>query len=234
MINVMKRIEVWGDSVLKGVIYDDIRKKYRRIENRLAIDKITGLGLDIRNNSKFGMTAPKARNLMLSALKKGIDAEAAIIEFGGNDCDFKWAEVAAQPEKEHLPKTPLSVFKECITDMVKALRQSGIKPILVNLPPIHSEKYFNWISRSLDAGAILKWLGDKELIYRHHETYSLAVVSLAQSLSCSFIDVRQPFLLKRDYFNLLCEDGIHPNEKGHELLSQTFESYAKSIMYKLN
>lgn len=231
---MIKRIEVWGDSVLKGVIYDETRKKYRRIENSLAMDKITGLGLDIRNNSKFGMTAPKARNLMLSALEKGIDAEAAIIEFGGNDCDFKWAEVAAEPNKEHLPNTPLSMFKECITDMVKALRQNGIKPILVNLPPIHSGKYFNWISKGLDAGAILKWLGDKELIYRHHESYSLTVVNLAQGLSCNFIDVRQPFLLKRDYYNYLCEDGIHPNEKGHVLLNQTLEDYAKLIMYKLN
>lgn len=38
--------------------------------------------MDIKNNSKFGMTAPKARNLLFSALEKGIDAEAAIIEFG--------------------------------------------------------------------------------------------------------------------------------------------------------
>ena len=166
MINIIKRVEVWGDSVLKGVIYDENRKKYRRLENSHAMEKITGMGVDVRNNSKFGMTAPKAKNLMLSALKKGIDAEAAIIEFGGNDCDFKWAEVAAEPEREHIPNTPLSGFKEGITDMVKALRQNGIKPILVNLPPIHSGKYFNRISRGLDSGAILKWLGDKEQIGR--------------------------------------------------------------------
>ncbi|NLL67463.1 MAG: SGNH/GDSL hydrolase family protein [Clostridiaceae bacterium] len=234
MINMIKRVEIWGDSVLKGVIYDTNRKKYRRLENSHAMEKITRLGLDIRNNSKFGMTAPKAKNLMLNALEKGIDAEAAIIEFGGNDCDFKWAEVAEQPDKEHTPNTPLSVFKECITEMVNALRRKGIKPILVNLPPIHSGKYFKWISRGLDAGAILRWLGDKELIYRHHESYSLAVVSLAQSLSCNFIDVRLPFLLKRDYCDYLCEDGIHPNERGHELINQTFEDYAKSLIHKLN
>ncbi len=232
MINVIKRIEVWGDSVLKGVIYDEIRKKYRRLENSYNLGQISDMGLDVRNNSKFGLTAPKAKNLMLNALEKGVDAEAAIIEFGGNDCDFKWAEVAAEPYKDHIPNTPLSVFKECITDMIKALRQNGIKPILVNLPPIHSGKYFNWISRGLDAGAILKWLGDKELIYRHHETYSLALTGLAQSLSCNYIDVRQPFLLKRDYYNYLCEDGIHPNESGYSLINQTFTEYANTIMKK--
>lgn len=233
MINIIKRVEIWGDSVLKGVIYDEIRKKYRRLENSHLMKKITGLGVDVKNNSKFGMTAPKAKKLMLKALEKGIDAEAAIIEFGGNDCDFNWAEVAAAPDKEHTPNTPLSVFKECITDMVQALRQKGIKPILVNLPPIHSGKYFNWISRGLDAPAILKWLGDKELIYRHHESYSLAIVNLAQSLSCNYIDVRLPFLMKRDYYNYLCEDGIHPNERGYALINQTFTEYARTTMQRL-
>ena len=27
MINIIKRVEIWGDSVLKGVIYDEICKK---------------------------------------------------------------------------------------------------------------------------------------------------------------------------------------------------------------
>lgn len=89
------------------------------------------------------------------------------------------------------------------------------------------------ISRGLDAPAILKWLGDKELIYRHHESYSLAIVNLAQSLSCNYIDVRLPFLMKRDYYNYLCEDGIHPNERGYALINQTFTEYARTTMQRL-
>ncbi len=226
VFNMIKHIEVWGDSVLKGVIYDENRRKYKRLEQNTALDKMVELGLDVKNNTKFGLTAPKARNLMLSALEKGVEAEVAIIEFGGNDCDFKWAEVAEHPDREHMPNTALEVFKTCIADMVQALRGHGIKPILMNLPPIHSEKYFAWISRGLNPQAILSWLGDKELIYRHHESYSLAVMEIARSFACDLIDVRQPFLLKRDYFNYLCEDGIHPNAKGHALMNQAFSDYA--------
>lgn len=230
MINMIKKIEVWGDSVLKGVIYDENHKKYKRLKMNTAIDKMAEMGLDIKNNSKFGLTAPKARKLMASALEKGVEAEVAIIEFGGNDCDFKWAEVAEEPHKEHFPNTTLDSFKECIADMVNILRKHSVKPILMNLPPIHSGKYFSWISRGLNADAILSWLGDKELIYRHHESYSLAIMSLAQNLSCKYIDVREPFLLKRDYYNYLCEDGIHPNEKGYELINQTIVNYAKTMI----
>lgn len=227
MFDIKKRIEVWGDSVLKGVIYDENRKKYKRLDKNTTLDKMVELGIDVKNNTKFGMTAPKARTLMLSALERGEEAEAAIIEFGGNDCDYKWAEVSQNPEKHHQPNTSLETFKLCITDMIKALRSKGIKPILMNLPPIHSEKYFAWISRNLDAQAILSWLGDKELIYRHHECYNLAIMNIAKSMSCDLIDVRLPFLLIRDYYNYLCEDGIHPNEKGHEIMNGVFSEYAK-------
>ena len=228
MFNVIKNVSVWGDSVLKGIIYDENRQRYKYLEQNTTIKKMAELGMDVKNNAKFGMTAPKARNLMLSALEKGVDAEVAIIEFGGNDCDYKWAEVAEHPEIEHQPNTPLDVFKRSITDMVQALRKHGITPVLMNLPPIHSEKYFAWVSKGLNAQAILSWLGDKELIYRHHESYSLAIMNLSKSLSCDLIDIREPFLLKRDYYNYLCEDGIHPNEKGHEILNQTLFDFAQS------
>lgn len=225
VFKMIRKIEIWGDSVLKGIIYDASRNKYKRLEKNTALDKMTELGLDVKNNTKFGMTALKARNLMLAALDKGVDAEVAIIEFGGNDCDFNWAEVSENPGMEHLPNTTLDVFKKCITDMVQALRDHGIKPILMNLPPINSERYFAWISRGLNPGAILKWLGDKELIYRHHECYSLTVMNLAKNLDCDLIDVRQPFLVKRDYVNYLCEDGIHPNEMGYKMMNQAISEY---------
>lgn len=226
MIKLFKKIEVWGDSVLRGVIYDTQKEKYTRLKMDSIISRFTELGLSIKNNSKFGMTAPKAKKLMINSLEKGTNAEIAIIEFGGNDCDYKWNEISENPEGDHIPKTPIKVFKECIVDMVKKLRANGIKPILMNLPPINADKYFNWISRGLNADAILQWLGDKELIYRHHESYSLAMVNIAQNLSCPYIDVRGPFLLKRDYYNYLCNDGIHPNEEGYNIIKQAVFEYA--------
>ncbi|NMA66075.1 MAG: SGNH/GDSL hydrolase family protein [Clostridiaceae bacterium] len=225
MINMIKKIEVWGDSVLKGIIYDEKRNRYKRLEQNTAIEKIAELGLDVKNKTKFGMTAPKAKNLMLKELKKGIDTQMAIIEFGGNDCDFKWAEVAENPDGDHKPNTGLELFKNCIKDMVKACRCYGITPVLMNLPPIHSVRYFNWISKGLNKNAILKWLVDIDVIYRHHETYNLAIMNLSKSLSCDLIDVRTPFLEKKDYYNYLCEDGIHPNEKGHILINQIISDF---------
>ncbi len=228
MFKCVKKIEVWGDSVLKGVIYDEQRQKYTRLDTNNSILDLNRLGFDIKNNARFGMTATKAKNLMMGALEKGVDCQAAIIEFGGNDCDYRWNEVAADPDGNHLPNTRLESFKECITDMVNALRRHGITPVLVNLPPIDAEKYFAWISRGLSKENILKWLGDIQRIYRHHECYSLAIMKLAQSLSCDLIDVREPFLLAKNYSRFLCEDGIHPNSEGHHIMNRAFVEYASN------
>lgn len=228
MFKVIKKINIWGDSILKGVIYDEIRKKYTTLKENNATLISKNTGLDIKNNARFGLTAPKARNLMLAALEKGVDCEAAIIELGGNDSDFNWAEVAQEPDKEHIPNTPLDVFRSCITDMVNALKKHNIIPVLVNLPPIDAEKYFAWITRDgLDGSRILRWLGDVQRIYRYHECYSLAITNLARTLNCHLIDVREAFLLEVNYSRYLCLDGIHPNSEGHKLMNKVFSEYVR-------
>lgn len=223
------KIDVWGDSVLKGVIYDKNRGKYTRLKEENAVYGLKNLGLDIRNNSHFGLTAPKARDMMARKLEKGIDCQYAIIEFGGNDCDYNWKEVSEHPEKEHICHTPLDEFKQCIMDMVSMLKKKNIRPVLVNLPPIDPERYFRWITRGLNARNILSWLGDVHHIYRHHECYNLCIMGLAGSLGCDLMDIRQPFLMQKDYTQFLCEDGIHPNQRGHALIQTAMSDYMKNM-----
>jgi len=222
----IKKIEVWGDSLLKGIVYDPQRKKYTRLEESNAVFSLEEMGLTIKNNAHFGMTAPKARKLMEKALEKGVDCQYAVIVFGGNYCDFNWREVAANPGGEHFPNTTLEEFKNCITDMVNLTRKKGITPVLVNLPPIDPRRYFTWISRGLNARNIITWLGDVQHIYRFHEGYSLAIMTLANKLGCELIDVRQPFLAQKQYCRFLCEDGIHPNQEGHLLMKKAFNAFA--------
>jgi lysophospholipase L1-like esterase len=56
--------------------------------------------------------------------------------------------------------------------------------------------------------------------------YNIAVVKLASIKNIPLIDIRKAFLETRDYLNLYCEDGIHPNEAGHALISDVLKSYS--------
>ncbi len=32
---------------------------------------------------------------------------------------------------------------------------------------------------------------------------------------------------------MICPDGIHPNEKGHQLMQQVFTSFSEQVLYGL-
>ena len=51
--------------------------------------------------------------------------------------------------------------------------------------------------------------------------YNIRVHSVASAMRVPVIDIRSAFLLRTDYGELLCDDGIHPNEAGHRLISGT-------------
>ena len=149
------------------------------------------------------------------------------MEYGGNDADFRWNEVAARPFDEHLPNTPLPVFTETMRRMVESLRAHNVRPVLSTLPPISSERYLNWITRDgLSKESILTWLGDENAIYRYQENYSRAIERLAGELSCTLVDLRSAFLEKRMLLPYLCEDGIHPNDAGQRLIHEVLAEVA--------
>lgn len=230
MHHLIKNISLWGDSIMKGIVFNGIRNRYETLKSSAAAQCARHLSLDIRNNARFGCTITKGFRLLAQALENGLACDAVVIEFGGNDCDHRWAEVSANPDMPHTANTPLQLFRETYREMIAALRAKMIEPILMTLPPLNARRYFDWIVRmgGLDAANILRYLGDIEHIYRFQERYSLAVAHIASQLKCEYIDLREPFLAHPEYSELLCEDGIHPNEKGHAIMLQTVVDYVTS------
>ncbi len=220
---------VWGDSLLKGIIFDEVRSRYALLKDNCASVLSGLLNVEIVNRAKMGCTVTKGREILVRDLEKGISCEAAVLEFGGNDSDFYWNEVSADPEKEHLPKTRLADFEREMESMVSILRTNGIDPVIMNLPPIDSDRYFDFISKGLDAGNILSWLGEKRVIHDFHAQYSHCLDSIASVTGCTLIDVRSAFLAQPDRSALMCADGIQPNERGHRLIQEVFMDKARLL-----
>ena len=209
---------VFGDSIMKGVIFDAIRGRYTYLKNSFQYFRQahrycqSGQFREIRlydNHrqkiiEKHAVKLPNTSSQHLSS---------------GNDCDFDWKSISECPDDIHLPKTPLDEFESLYCQIIDDVSESGSKPVLFTLPPLGAKRYFSWISRGLNAENILRWLGDVEHIYRWHEMYNNAVLKIAAAKNVLLIDIREAFLKTRDYLTLLCEDGIHPNEAGHALIS---------------
>ncbi len=212
---------IFGDSVSKGVILDSVSKKYVLLKDSFVNLVKTGAHFVVKNYSRFGSTVTKGQETLSKRAGELKDYDCVALEFGGNDCDFDWAQIAAEPEAEHRPHTPLDVFMREYTRMISEVRAAGSRPVVLSLPPVDAERYFAWVSRGLDARNILRYLGDVEHIYRWHEMYNVAVLRLAHDTGAPLVDISSAFLETRNYRELICDDGIHPNGQGHELIAET-------------
>ena len=222
----MKKITIWGDSVLKGVVLEEGKDRYSLLKNSSIELTKRELDVDIKNNSKFGLTVTKAMRLIQKSLSKDELPNYALVELGGNDCDYNWKEISENPDGEYFPNTPLPKFIDSINNIIENFRKNGIEPILTNLPPLSSQKYFDWFGKNgLNTDNIKRWMGDINRIYKHQETYSFALMDIANRQKCDLIDIRTPIILEGNTDDFICEDGIHPNEKAHKLMADTFINY---------
>jgi acyl-CoA thioesterase-1 len=216
------KICVLGDSVAKGVLLDEESGRYftgkRGFAARLAEDP----GVEVENLAVFGCTVTKGLQLVKRHETRISGADAVLLEFGGNDCDYHWDEIAADPAAGHEPKTPVDCYLQDYTKLMCELEKLGTLPVILTLPPIHAVRYFNWFSRDMtDEGKanIMGWLhGDVEYIHKWHRMYNDNLCALADSLGAAMVDIRADFLAGGDYGQFLCADGIHPNEVGQEMI----------------
>jgi lysophospholipase L1-like esterase len=217
----MEQFCVFGDSIAKGVVYDNIRQKYVLAKACCANLFSRATGFVVKNYAKFGSTITRGREIFNKHIHELRDYSCVVLEFGGNDCDFYWDQVSEDPGAAHLPHVPLAQFEREYGDLIDDTQAHGGVPVLLTIPPIYSPNFFNWISRGLSADNILRWLGgDAWFTYRWHETYNSAVCRLAVKKRVPLVDIRQAFLCKVDYADYLCEDGMHPNDRGHALINE--------------
>lgn len=220
-------VGVFGDSILKGVQPDPVRRRYF-VNDNLGLGAIAGrYGLSVQNFSKLGCTIGKAW-LYVQKMFTRIDADMVLMNFGGNDCDFNWAQIAESPLNVHRPNTELEDFSRTygrIVDHVKAQRRL---PVLSTLVPVQKDKYIDYICRrdNLDRDNVKLWMENNAIeLDSLQDSYSDAVRSVALSREIPVVDVRSAFLSQRDFDSLMCDDGIHPNARGQKLIHDCFENF---------
>ena len=210
-------LSIFGDSIMAGVVQEDgrysrCREPFQRLETE------TGVKLD--NHSSFGSTVVKGYERLNKFLRQGRLGDYTLVEFGGNDCAYNWAAVADAPDGEHLCVVPPEDFEKQYARMLRAVEAAGSIPVAATLPPISSRRYLAHVCRDgLDSEAILHWLGDLEAISRWQGGYSAMVDRVAREQGCRVLDLRSAFPASGpELEQYLCQDGIHPNRKGQQLM----------------
>ena len=191
-----KQVYIYGDSLLKATMpdegyhyhfhYDEVLQRYPERRTQVV------------NRSKMGATISKGESLVQHDLDRGLEADYALVAYGGNDSDYDWAAIDADP--------------------------AG----LMSLPPIDATRYLAFICRDgLRKERIMDWLGDVQMIYRHQEMYSDAVTQLAYAEDLPLIPVREEFLNDHKLMRLIAADGIHLTMPGYERLFDTLADWLR-------
>ncbi len=215
----MKKIKIYGDSILKGVMYNEELKRYKLFGYRY--EKLLENGIEVENNCKMGATVDEGFEIMKSTLEDCDKDTFVILEYGGNDCNYNWAAVADDPNGEFFPNTPEEHFTETYLKLVDYARSKGAEVAICTLVPIDSERFMNWVTRGLNYDNVLRWMGDINRISRWQEYYSKLAEKVAKLANCKILDLRSVF--KDSMGNLLGIDGMHPSAEGHTIIREVFQ-----------
>ena len=139
------KIYIYGDSLLKATV-PDVDFHYHFHINEVMQRYQTKL-VEVVNRSKMGATIRKGLSLVRHDLDRGLEARYALVSYGGNDSDFDWAAIDADPEADHRPNTELPEFADTLHETLDALRQGGVQPVMMTLPPIDGERYLDFLCR---------------------------------------------------------------------------------------
>lgn len=223
------RILIFGDSILKGVRYEDGAYRVDHSWQTLFSERFK---IPVENFSRFGNTIGKAMQaLRRSCTLHAGGKEIALLELGGNDCDYNWSEISDNPEGIYHCRTVPEQFSASYREAISLLRESGREPVVLTLPPIHSERYLDFIcSRGPSRNNLLKWLGKASEIAMWQKTYSCLVRQIAREEGVRLIDLRGRFPAEETALEgLLGPDGIHPSAEGQKLIFETLCEDARQV-----
>lgn len=214
------KLVVFGDSILKGVItIPNSGKLFDTTENDSLSLAQKELGFELDNRSIYGNITSKGLIKLQKFFEKGGEADFCIIEFGSNDCDYDWGTL--------VQKVPLAEYLENLAAMVKLCREHKVTPLMMGLIPYVCDDWYQTIIKGQNEAAILDFLGgSSETLGKNQLIYKDAQADFVQKNNVQFLE---PWTIFQGHKELMCYDGIHPNEKGYELLSKAWIKFLSEV-----
>ena len=214
------KLVVFGDSILKGVItIPESKNLFDVTPNDSLTLAQKELCFELVNRSIYGNITSKGLVKLQKFFEKGGSADFCVIEFGSNDCDYDWGTL--------IQKVPLEQYLENLAQMIKLCRNNKVTPLMMGLIPYVCDDWFKTIIKGQDEAAILNFLGGTaQTLGKNQLIYKNAQAEFVQKNNVQFLD---PWTIFEGHKEFMCYDGIHPNEKGYELLSKAWIKFLSQV-----
>jgi lysophospholipase L1-like esterase len=132
-----------------------------------------------------------------------------IFAYGAND--------AAMIPSQNKFRVDAEDFKNNLENVVDQAKKFGNKIFILNITPVNEEFTANPVNK------------DKSRINKYIEAYNKKIKEMAGNKGIYLVDVNSAFM-NNDYKSLFCEDGLHPNESGHEVIFNELLKVVKPII----
>ena len=152
IMDLIMKFAALGDSIIKGVLFNQEENGlgHYSLSDRNIVDRVAErLHSEVLNLGKMGCTIEVGERILERHLTRLDGAQYVLMCYGGNDSDYDWKAIADHPEGEHYPKTPLRVFEKTYMRVVNKVRELGYTPLIMSLPPMDAQQYFNFFTSTL-------------------------------------------------------------------------------------
>ena len=224
-MDLIMKIAALGDSIIKGVLFtqEENGRGHYSLSDYNLLDHIANyLKCETINLGKMGCTISAVERILEHQLEHLRDVKYTLLCYGGNDSDYDWNAIANNPTEKHLPRTSIAEFEKTYVRIIDKVRGMGCTPVILSLPPMNAKVYFEYICKQFDPQQrknVLKWLkGSTDTIWAGHELYNDAVRRVAEWTDTQIVDLTSTLLRQK---NFLCEDGIHPNNNGYQMIAKS-------------
>lgn len=207
------KIFMFGDSVLKGIVYEGMPGSYHLCKDKLAVP-----GVDVKNCCRMGATIKSGIKSIERFLPSCDAGTVAVLEYGGNDCNYDWKAISENPQGSFSCAVPPEEYQTLMKKAIAMLKETGAQVMVSTLAPIRSDYFMNYISQGLSRDRILAWLGQEERLGRWQGYYSELAQAVAEETDCDLLPLRKAARAV-SWQDWMCADGIHPNEEGHRYLN---------------
>ena len=216
----------FGDSLLQGVVHDAQQNKYKILKENFVALSEKNLNVIWANYARHGSTVIEGEKAFLAHLSQIQKSDYILFSFGGNECNYDWDKISLSPYANHKPKLTLKAFHERYIHLIQMAQKRGKTPILFSLPPLHAENFVKSICQNRNKANIMTFLkNDISICYRWHSMYNLEIFKIARECDVPIIDISTCFLSRLDYGPYFCDDGVHPNGKGHQLIAEALKEF---------
>lgn len=215
----IKSVSVIGDSLLKGIIYNENKNIYNVLENNCISLLEEESNLNINNYSICGLNIDNLNKYFKLVLNKSKD-EIIILEIGSDSFEQDLL------TNDFKPLYTIGKFNRILKKIIKATKKGNRNIVLTTIPYISNSKFYRFVSGKK---GVRNQKGILEINNFIEEINNL-IKKLSRKYNVLLIDLNRGInSYDEDLYSI---DGKYLSSKGHKILKNIFmENFNKSSIY---